>query len=104
MTEQINKAKAIYKKATDENPTDYTVKALAAFGLGLCSEELGNYNEARKIYQGIVDDDNFKGNIVVSKAKLRLLTMNDYEKPIEFKPAPKALNLNLMHLFSLYWR
>jgi hypothetical protein len=38
-----------------------------------------------------VEDDSFKGTIVVSKAKLRLKTIGDYEQPIEFKPAPKAL-------------
>ena len=88
LNEKIGQAKTIYTQAIDKNPSNHTIGALATFGLGLCSEEIGDFNDARKVYQGIVEDDNFKGTVVANKAKLRLATMDDYEQPIEFKPAP----------------
>ena len=91
LAEKINQAKALYNKAMEVNPANNTVKASATFGLGLCSEELGDFNDARKVYEAIVKNESFKGTIVVNKATLRLITMDDYKQPIEFKPAPKQL-------------
>ena len=71
-----------------KSPSNRTIKALAEFGLGLCAEELGNFDEAHKIYNGIVENPDFAGTIVVNKANLRLNTMDSYEKPIVFQSQP----------------
>ncbi len=88
LSDQINKAKTGYTQAIAKSPSNKTVKALALFGLGLCSEELGDFNDARKTYNSIAADPNYEGTILVSKAKLRLYTMDEYKSEIVFKPAP----------------
>ena len=88
ITDDINKAKSIYTQALEKVPSNRTIKALATFGLGMCDEQLGNFAEARKVYKGIVENEDFKGTIAVNKAKLRLATMDDYMQEIVFKPSP----------------
>ena len=89
ITEQINKAKECYTKAMEKCPTNPTLTALAQFGLGLCEEELGNFNKAKEIYNQITANSDFKGTIAVNQAQFRLETMDDYTKDITFKPEPK---------------
>ena len=88
LTEQINQAKISYNKALELSSSNNSLKAVATFGLGLCAEELGNFNEARQIYQDVADNPDFEGNATVIQAKIRLKTMSDYEKNIVFLPAP----------------
>ena len=77
LTEQINQAKTSYTKAIELSSSNNSLKAIATYGLGLCAEELGNFNEARQIYQDIADNPDFEGTATVSQAKLRLKTMSD---------------------------
>ena len=88
LTEQINQAKISYNKALELSSSNNSLKAIATFGLGLCAEELGNFNEARQIYQDVADNPDFEGTATVIQAKIRLKTMSDYEKNIVFLPAP----------------
>jgi len=88
LVEKVNKAKKDYSDALAKKPSDKTVKALAEFGLGLCEEELGNYDEAKNIYKGLVDNAEFEGSVVVSKAKWRLEIMDEFENDVVFEPAP----------------
>ena len=88
LTENINKAKTNYSQAIAKSPSNKTVRAIAKFGLGLCAEEIGDFNEAREIYSNIIKEPDFAGTIVVNKAKLRLETMDDYKQQIVFKPKP----------------
>jgi predicted negative regulator of RcsB-dependent stress response len=90
LTDQINKAKSIYTQAVEKYPSNKTIKGLATFGLGLCAEELGNFDEARNVYSGIVENTDFAGTILVNKANLRLNTIDSYEKPIVFQSQPSA--------------
>lgn len=88
LTDQIEKAKNGYLKALAKSPTNKTIKGLAKFNLGMCSEELGDFNDARKTYSDIAADADFEGTVLVNKANLRLRTMDDYKQSISFKPAP----------------
>lgn len=88
LVEKINKAKKNYSDAIAEKPSDKTIKGLAEFGLGLCAEELDEFEEARKIYNGILENADYAGTITVSKAQLRLSIMDDYKQDIVFQAAP----------------
>ncbi|MBN2591556.1 MAG: hypothetical protein JXA96_16945 [Sedimentisphaerales bacterium] len=89
LVEKVNKAKKNYTDAIAKKPSDKTIKGLAEFGLGLCAEELGDFEEARKIYSSIVENPDLAGTINISKAQLRLNIMDDYKQDIVFQPAPE---------------
>jgi tetratricopeptide (TPR) repeat protein len=87
---QTNLAKASYAEALEKCPANPSLAASAKFGLGLCEEELGNFEQARQIYQDIVGNSDFNTTLAAIRAKGRLQTMADYQKNIVFKPAPKV--------------
>jgi hypothetical protein len=86
--DQINQAKAAYTKAIELTSSNYVLRAIATFGLGLCAEELSNFKEARQIYQNIVDNPDFKGTTTLVQVQQRLKIMSDYERDIVLLPAP----------------
>ena len=86
--DQTNKAKASYTTARDRSATNPVLAAAAEFGLGLCEEELGNFEQARKIYGQIVANPDYEGIVAVAQADFRLKTMADYEQKIVFEPDP----------------
>lgn len=87
--EQINRAKASYNQALSKASSNPKLTAAAKFGLGLCAEELGDFDQARQIYQEIVSNADFEGTVFAVQAKRRIEYMPDYQKEIVFKPAPK---------------
>jgi tetratricopeptide (TPR) repeat protein len=89
LIKQTNLAKASYAEALDKCSTNPSLAASAKFGLGLCEEELGNFEQARQIYQDIAGNADFKNTLAAVRATRRLQTMADYQKNIVFKPAPK---------------
>jgi len=86
VTAQINQAKAAYTEAIKKSLTNASLTAAAKFGLGLCEEELGNFEKAQQTYKDIVS--NFDGTVANAAAKHRLDTMADYKQKVIFKPAP----------------
>ncbi len=97
---QITQAQNTYNKAlnilapNDEDKAKKLYPSLTAeakFGLGLCEEELGNFEEAKKIYGEITETAELKNTTAAAQAKLRLDTMDEYEEKIAFKPAPRPL-------------
>jgi len=88
LKDQISKAKASYEQAVTKAVDDPLLLAKAKFGLGLCEEELGNFDAASKIYHEIANDRAFEGTVAVTEAKHRLRIMSDYQQPVTFKPAP----------------
>lgn len=89
-TSQTNEAKNSYTEALQRCPDEPPLEAAATFGLGLCEEELGNFEQARQIYQDIVANPDFEPTVAVVQAKYRLATMADYKQEIVFGPAPKS--------------
>jgi len=85
----INGAKASYIRAIEKASSNPSLKAMAEFGLGLCAEELGNFDAARQIYRDIAANSDFEGTTTVAKAKQRLETMADYQQRIVFRAPPK---------------
>jgi tetratricopeptide (TPR) repeat protein len=88
LTDRVNQAKAAYTEAIQKSSDSATLRASAEFGLGLCEEELGNFEEAKKIYEGIAAKDEFEGTVAKAAARHRLETMADYRQKVVFKPAP----------------
>ncbi len=86
---QTNLAKASYAEAIEKCSTNPSLAATAKFGMGLCEEELGNFEQARQIFQDIAGNSNFESTLATIRAKRRLETMADYQQKIVFKPAPK---------------
>jgi len=86
---QINQAKASYAEALERAASNPQLAAAAKFGLGLCEEELGNFDQARQTYQDIASNPEFEGTVTKAAAKYRLDTMADYQTKVVFKPAPE---------------
>jgi len=86
---QINKAKSCYQQAFEKADGNPQLAALAQFGLGLCQEELGNFEEAQKIYHEIVNNEKYAGTVIVSMARERGVDMADYKGKFVFVETPK---------------
>lgn len=86
--DQTNKAKASYRTAMAKSSTNPVLAAASEFGLGLCEEELGNFEQARQTYRQIVANPDYEGVVTVAQAEFRLKTMADYEQKIAFEPDP----------------
>jgi len=98
LTAQINQAKAAYTEAIQthlKRTSNPSLMAAAEFGLGLCEEEIGNFEKAQQIYQTVAANPDFEGTVAVVQAKNRLETMADYKQKVIFKlaPAPPADSL-----------
>ena len=95
LTAQINRAKASYTEALEKSSSNPSLTAAAKFGLGLCEEELGNFEKARQMYRDIAANPDFEGTTAISQAKQRLETMADYQRKVVFreraKPTPSEI-------------
>ena len=93
ITTQIGKAKDYYTKALDtylKRSPNPTLEAVAKNGLGLCEEELGNPDAARKLYQEVATGAAYEGTAPVAAAKQRLVAMDSFPEKIVLKPMPKT--------------
>jgi len=89
---QIGKAKENYTKALDtylKRSPNTSLEALAKIGLGLCEEELGNPDGARKLYQEVATGAAFEGSVPAAAAKQRLLAMDSFTEKLVLKPMPR---------------
>jgi tetratricopeptide (TPR) repeat protein len=85
---QIKQAQEAYQQAFDKAKLP-TVKAMAQFGLGICSEELGQLDQAKEIYQKIADDATYAGTPLPAAAKDRIEKLADNNAKYTFVEAPK---------------
>ncbi len=85
---QIGLARAAYEKALERQPTLTTLIGAAKLGLGLCAEELGDFAQAKQLYQEIVDDPTLEGVPARTSAQQRLGMMDDFKQALTFKHAP----------------
>ncbi len=86
---QIKQAKDSYAEALEKASSNPPLKAAAEFGLGICEEELGNFEQARQIYQDLVTNPDFEGTQARAAAKYRLDTMAYYQTSVAFRPSPR---------------
>jgi tetratricopeptide (TPR) repeat protein len=87
---QIDLAKEGYLGAIQKAQGNPSLAAMARYGLGLCEEELGNFDQAEKIYRELATDPLLAATATAAAAKFRLETMAEYKEPVVFKPAPQA--------------
>lgn len=86
---QINNARASYNEALQKAEGNPALTAMAKLGLGLCEEELGNFQDAEKIYNEIVNAPALDATTAKAQAIYRLKTMADYQKKVVFKETPE---------------
>jgi len=98
VTGQINRAKAAYTEAKTRLrwAPSASLMAAAEFGLGLCEEELSNFEKAQQIYKDNAANPDFEGAVAVAQAKHRLETMADYKQKVIFKPSPTPPAVSLL--------
>jgi len=89
LTEQVNRAKTSYTEALEKALSNPSLMAAAQFGLGLCEEELSNFEEAQQIYREIATNPDFEGAVAKTAAEQRLQTIADYKTTVCFKPSAK---------------
>lgn len=97
LDEQITTAKEYYNKAiaklTSKGGENSILQygqlyAAAKLGLAMCEEDLGNFDEAKKIYESLVERKEFDFTPAYADAKQRLV-LNDYLKTkVKFLPSP----------------
>jgi hypothetical protein len=85
----MERAKASYTEALGKASWNPTLTAIAKLGLGLCEEEVGNFEQAGQIYNDIIADAFLEGTVGAVQARQRLETLADYEEKVVFRPAPK---------------
>jgi flagellar basal body-associated protein FliL len=88
---QAEQAKKSYNEALLRSQSNPLLTGMANFGLGLCEEELGNFQKAEQIYRDLAEDPEFEGTTVVVQARQRLETMGDYHKEVVFRVAPRVI-------------
>jgi trehalose/maltose hydrolase-like predicted phosphorylase len=91
---QIGRAKQYYTKALVEHlerSPNRSLEAMAKLGLGLCEEELGNLDQARKIYDELATGTTFEGTTSSAAAKQRLILMDSFNQKIVLMPSPRPV-------------
>ena len=86
--DRIRKARQAYEQAAEKAGANASLAAMAKFGLGLCAEDMGDFDEAGRIYQSIADNQDFEGTVFPTRAKLRLEEMEDNKGIFVFVDAP----------------
>lgn len=86
---QNKQAQEAYQQAYDKAQMP-ALKAMAQFGLGLCTEESGMLDQAKSIYQKIVDEPTFAGTSLPRAAQDRIDKMADNNKKYVFVETPKV--------------
>lgn len=86
---QIKKAQDAYQKAFDQAQTPQ-VKAMAQLGLGLCTEELGQTQQAAEIYNQIIKNEQYAATVIPAQAQERLNFLDENIGKVYFAPAPAA--------------
>jgi tetratricopeptide (TPR) repeat protein len=85
---QIGKAKESYQQALERKPSSPALAAAAQYGVGLCEEELGNFDQAAQIYREVAQKPEYAGTTAQAEAAYRLKIMDDFKTAVVFKPAP----------------
>lgn len=91
LTAQVGQAKNSYTEAIEKAAGNPTLVAAAKFGIGLCEEELGNFEKAAQIYREVAENTDFQNTVACAAAKFRLETMADYKQTPVIKPSPKPV-------------
>jgi tetratricopeptide (TPR) repeat protein len=86
---QIDQARSAYQQAIEKAQGNNTLIAMSKFGLGLCAEEVGKFDQANQIYEEIAANVDFEGTVFPAQAQLRLELMDDNRARFVFVEAPE---------------
>ena len=86
---QIAQAQDSYRQALERAASVPALAATAQLGLGLCDEELGQFEEAKAAYRSVAENADYEGTAAQAAAAYRLKTMDDYKGTVVFMPAPE---------------
>jgi tetratricopeptide (TPR) repeat protein len=89
--DRIKKAHKAYEQAVEKAGANASLAAMAKYGLGLCAEDMGDFDEAGRVYKSIVENTNFEGTVFPTRARLRLEEMEDNKGIFVFVDAPKEI-------------
>lgn len=64
---------------------------MAQFGLALCSEELGQTDQAAEVYGQIVAEESYKATVLPKQAQARLDALDDNIETFNFAEVPVAI-------------
>jgi len=90
---RIAQAKEAYEQAIERAKGNQTLTAMAKFGLGLCAEEVGNFDGAKKIYNAIIANSEFEHTVFAAQAQFRLDIMDDNKEQFTFVEAPEPAEI-----------
>jgi len=87
---QMETARQSYRQALQKAAGHPTLTSMAKLGLGLCTEELGDFETAARIYHQMLEDPAIEGTAATAQARYRLEIMDDYRQPVVFaEPEPE---------------
>jgi hypothetical protein len=87
--EICNAVKALYEHVIELHSGSPVATGAARMGLGLVAEELGNWDQARDIYQKLASETNtpIAATAFPAAAKQRLADLDSLSEPLAFAPA-----------------
>jgi tetratricopeptide (TPR) repeat protein len=84
ITDRITTAKEAYNNTIQKGKGNKTLLSLAHYGLGLCAEELGQFEEATTLYQALISDATYDGTLGKASAINRIESMAYFDGIITF--------------------
>jgi len=93
---QIDQAATKYRNAAAKCMTNPSLLAMSQLGIGLCAEELGNFDQAGQIYNDIAANTYLEGTVAAAQAKTRLAIMAEYQQEVIFGQAAKAKEAKIL--------
>jgi len=90
LASRLTEARNAYLQALTKAQGSSTLTAEAKFGLGMCDEEQGNFEQAEEIYRQLNADPTLRATAAAHAAELRLKTIDEYKKKITFAPPPQT--------------
>jgi tetratricopeptide (TPR) repeat protein len=86
---RIADAQKAYEQAIAKAGDNVTLSAKAQYGLGLCAEELADYDGAKVIYKKIIDTGDYAATVFPTQAQVRLDNMEDNKAEFVFIDVPE---------------
>ena len=91
--ELLDQAISCYQQAMQISPEHRDVLGQATIGMGLCYEDLGQFNQARRQYEDIISQakDRFEGTVWLAKARNRLDKDQNRKSSLEYLANEKVV-------------
>ncbi len=86
---KLQEAMKLYEQALEKAKSDAQISSMAQYGIALCLEDMGNFEDAKKTYEKIVSEPAYKGTVYQNKAQIRINTMKDNQRQVVFAMSQK---------------